>query len=252
MVLGAQLYTVRMYTQTEKDLRATLKKIADIGYKAVQISAIGSSISAEKVREICDSYSLKIVLTHTNPDRILNDTENVIREHNIMGCDYIGMGGMPEKYRTAEWYEHFAMDYKEPMKKIAAEGKKFMYHNHNFEFEKIGGARLIDRLMSDFTPEEMGFTLDTYWVQAGGADVCQWIEKMSGWIPCVHLKDMAVHGFQSVMAPVMEGNLNFDAILKACEKAGTKNILVEQDICEGSPFDCLQKSYNNLSTLGYK
>ena len=52
------------------------------------------------MREICDENGLQIVLTHTDPNRILNDTEAVIREHDIMGCDYIGIGMMPQKYAS--------------------------------------------------------------------------------------------------------------------------------------------------------
>ena len=44
---------------------------------------------------------LKIVLTHTDPNRILNDTEAVIREHDVMGCDYIGIGMMPPEISDA-------------------------------------------------------------------------------------------------------------------------------------------------------
>ena len=100
MILGAQLFTLREYTQTEKDLDFSLGKVAEMGYTTVQISAIGP-IPAEKVREVCDRHGLKIVLTHTDPNRILNDTEAVIREHDVMGCDYIGIGMMPPKYRDA-------------------------------------------------------------------------------------------------------------------------------------------------------
>ena len=81
---------------------------------------------------------------------------------------------MPEKYRTPEWIRYFAEDFKEPAGKIAAAGKRFMYHNHNFEFQKIAvpgyekPVRIIEYLMDSFTPEEMGFTLDTYWVAAAG------------------------------------------------------------------------------------
>jgi sugar phosphate isomerase/epimerase len=250
--LGAQLYTVRDYLQNEKDIRFTLQKIAEIGYKAVQISGIGR-IEPERLRAICDELNLQIVLTHSSAERILNDTENLIREHDILGCDYIGLGSMPERYRTPEWIGHFAMDFTEPAKRIAAAGKLFMYHNHHFEFEKIDGKRIIERLVEAFTPEEMGITLDTYWVQAAGGDICQWIELLQDRIPCVHLKDMTVKGLDQIMAPVMEGNINFDAVLKALENIGkTKYLLVEQDTCQESPFVCLQKSYNNLAKYGYR
>ena len=52
------------------------------------------------------------------------------------------------------------------------------------------------------------------------------------------------------MAPVMEGNLNFPAILSLLEKTDCEYLLVEQDICQGSPFDCLKTSYDNLAAAG--
>ena len=252
MVVGAQLYTLREYTQNEKDLAFCLKRVAEMGYTCVQISKIGP-IVPKRVRALCDEYGLGIVLTHTDPDRILNDTDRVIQEHDVMGCHYIGLGAMPERYRSPVWFARFADDYLPAARRIAESGKLLMYHNHNFEFEKYGEELLFDHLLEAFAPEEMGVTLDTYWVQMGGADTVEWIEKLKYRIPCVHLKDMAAVGFEPVMAPVGEGNMNFHGILRALEKAGaTKYLLVEQDYCRESPFDCLKKSYNNLKAMGYR
>lgn len=252
MLLGAQLYTVRTFLQNEADIRRSLERIAEMGYRAIQVSAMGP-IAPERLKELCDELELEIALTHVSPERLLADTDKVIEEHRLLGCDYIGIGAMPEKYRAEEWYPYFAEDFREAAKRIANAGKVFMYHNHNFEFMKIGGRRLIERLIADFAPEELGITLDTYWVQAAGADVCEWIDRLSDRIHCVHLKDMAVRGMEPIMAPVMEGNMNFPAIMRALEKAKTtKYALVEQDTCVGSPFECLRTSYDNLATLGYK
>ena len=105
--------------------------------------------------------------------------------------------------------------------------------------------------LDDMTPEELGFTLDTYWVQAGGADIYQWLDILQDRIPCVHFKDMAVSGWNPIMAPVGDGNLNFPAIVKKLNELGkTKYALVEQDTCQGSPFDCLQRSHDYLRSLG--
>ena len=261
MKTGAQLYTVRAYTQTEADFRYSIRKIADMGYRTVQISAVGKSLRPEVIREICSEAGLEIVLTHSDVNRILYDTDALIREHEIMGCRYIGIGCMPEKYRTKEWLHRFMEDFREPAKKIAASGKLLMYHNHNLEFEKLKaekikgaqeGKRILEYLMEGFQTDEMGFTLDTYWVAAAGADVCQWIRLLKDRIPCVHLKDMEVKGFNQLMAPVMEGNLNFPAILQELEQSCCEYLLVEQDTCQGSPFDCLKKSYDNLAAAGYR
>ncbi len=250
MQLGAQMFTLREYTQTAKDLDYSLGKVAEMGYRTVQLSAIGP-IGPETVAEICKKHGLQIVLTHTDPNRILTDTEAVIREHELYGCKYIGLGMMPQKYRSPEWLWHFAEDYKEPAKKIAAAGKLLMYHNHNLEFQKFNGKLVLETLMESFAPEEMGFTLDTYWVQMGGGDVCEWLKKLRGRTPCVHLKDMAVRDMTPVMAPVGEGNLDFPKILKTLqETGGVEYLLVEQDVCDGSPFDCLERSLQYLHGLG--
>lgn len=249
MKLGAQLYTLRDYTQNEKDLDYSLAQVAKIGYTTVQISAIGP-IAPQRVRELCEKHGLEIVLTHTDPNRILNDTQAVIAEHDVMGCKYIGIGMMPKKYLSPQWLWHFADDYREAAKQIAAAGKLLMYHNHNVEFQRFGGKLVMDTLMESFAPDELGFTLDTYWVQMGGADVCAWLEKLAGRIPCVHLKDFAVKGWEPAMAPVGEGNIDFKRVLEVLGRCGTEHVLVEQDICEGSPFDCLETSYRNIRKLG--
>ncbi len=261
MKTGAQLYTVRAYVQTERDFAYSIAKIAGMGYRTVQISGVGRDLKPRQMKKICDDAGVEIVLTHSDPGRILCDTERLIEEHDIMGCKYIGLGMMQEKYRTPEWLYHFAEDYRGPAEKIRAAGKLLMYHNHNFEFCRFAaegapdadpGKRVIEYLADWFGPEEMGFTLDTYWVQAAGADVCEWIEKLSGRIPCVHLKDMEMTPGGPAMAPVMEGNLNFPAIFQALERSCCEYMLVEQDTCRTSPFDCLKKSYDNLAGAGYR
>ena len=252
MKLGAQMYTLRTYAQNEKDLRFSLKKVSEIGYSEVQLSAIGP-IKPEIIKEICDECDLRIVLTHTPPDRILYDTQAVIDEHKMYGCKYIGIGSMPERYHHPEWLSHFRDDFKDAAKMIANAGMMLMYHNHAFEFEKLGDKRIIEILMEDFPENELGFTLDTYWVQAAGGDPVEWIKKLKGRIPCVHLKDMDVLDGKPVISPVMEGNMNFKAILETLsQQGGTDHILVEQDTCYESPFICLEKSYNNVAKLGYK
>lgn len=252
MKLGAQLYTTRLFTQTVEDFKYSMKKIANIGYKTVQLSALGKEVTYEIAGEVCKEYGLEVVLTHCDNSRILHDTDAVIKEHQKMNCKYIGLGGMPDKYRNEEFIHRFIEDFKEPARKMKDAGIKFMYHNHDFEFEKINGIHMIDYLLEGFSPEEMGVTLDTYWVHHAGGDVAWWIEKLKDRVSCVHLKDIEMVNKQPVMAPVMEGNMNFKHIMDTLENTCCEYALVEQDICLESPFICLEKSYRNLKTLGYK
>ena len=60
------------------------------------------------------------MLTHNPEARILGDTDALIKEHDILGCDYIGIGAMPERYRSnaPEWVDYFAKDFETAAKKI--------------------------------------------------------------------------------------------------------------------------------------
>jgi sugar phosphate isomerase/epimerase len=185
-------------------------------------------------------------VTHTAPDSILGDTEGVIAKHDILDCKYVGLGAMPKNYRKHEAVEDFHKNFHRAIKQIADSGKVFTYHNHAFEFEKKDGVFMLDKLFSMFDKSLM-LTLDCYWANYGGVDVCELIEKYAGRIDCVHLKDYAIKNNEIIMAPVMRGNMNYPKIITALEKAGTKYALVEQDDCYGEdPFDCLAESYNNL------
>ena len=111
---------------------------------------------------------------------------------------------------------------------------------------------IFDKLIKAFEPDEMSFTLDTYWVQFGGGDVCAYLEKLKGRCECIHLKDLAIVNDEQRMASIGSGSMSFDRILKAAEKAGVQYALVEQDNCYGEdPFECLKKSYEYLKSLGY-
>ncbi len=251
MEIGAQSYTVRKYCQTAEDLAATLKKIAAIGYRNIQLSAIGP-IEPEIVRELCDRNGLRIVLTHNPEKDFLENPEEMIRRNRLYGCKYIGIGSMPQRYRTAEGVEQFAKDFRPAAEQIRAAGLKMMYHNHSFEFERMpDGRTMMDRLLDLFPADLMGVTADTYWLHYGGMDVYSWLEQHAERLHCVHLKDFAIFGFEIRMAAVGAGNLDFGRILDILRRNNvTEYALVEQDECYGeSPFDCLKQSYDCLERI---
>lgn len=249
MKIGAQLYTARDFTQTGKDFAETIKKVAAIGYETVQVSGISQDISAQEVADVCKANNIEIAITHTPPDRMRSDIQTVIKNHEIMGCKYIGIGGVPGYPHTKEGFADFIKEFAPIAKAIKDAGKQFMYHNHAYEFFKCDGKTGLDYLVDNFA--DAGFTLDTYWIQAGGGDPAWWIKKLAGRVDCIHLKDFVIVDGQARMAEVLEGNLNWDAIFDAAKAAGVKYALVEQDDAYvGDPFDCLNTSFKNLKKRG--
>jgi len=247
MEIGAQLYTVRDYTQSEKDFGETIGKIARIGYKCVQISAAGP-IAPGILRDICDGSGVRITLTHTSPDKILEDPDAIIENHLLMGAETIGIGSMPGKYGfDAVGLKNFMEYFAPAIEKIEKAGLTFGYHNHHREFEKSDGKLVIERMVETFTTKTR-FIFDTYWAQYGGADPAFWIAKLKSRVDIIHLKDMLIHQGEQRDCEVMEGNLNWAGIRLACDAAGTRFGFVEQDNCHGKdPFACLKLSYDNFT-----
>lgn len=253
-MLAAQMYTVRAFTQTPEGIRESLKKVADIGYKAVQMSAWGP-IAPELLAEYANETNLEICVTHIGFDRIVNDTEKLIAEHKIWDCDYIGLGAMPEEYRyTEEGFRAFAKAMAEPAKKIRDAGLHLVYHNHNFEMAKFNGKTGLEILMDETDPETFQFEMDTYWVAAGGGDPADWIRRLGGRMDIVHFKDMVYDPEKkaATFAEIGQGNHNWREILKACGEIGAKYHIVEQDTCKGDPFDSLRISFEYLTKLGLR
>ncbi len=248
MEIGAQFYTVREQCQNLEDFALSLKKVADIGYRTVQISGT-CPYPADWLKENLEKNGLRCVLTHIPVPRLTEHLDQVISDHQVFGCRHIGLGWWafdPEKNMS---YDQWMAIFPPIAKKIAASGCLFMYHNHDQEFKKLDGKLILDRLAEAMSPDEMGFTLDTFWVQAGGGDPAQWLEKLSGRVPVIHLKDYA-YGRQ--MAVVGEGNINFARVFEKAESAGTGYMLVEQDDCHGEdPFECLRRSYAYLRSWGF-
>ena len=254
-IIGAQTYTIRDYTQDESSFVKSMERLARIGFRFIQLSAAGD-MPASTIRKICDGSGLGIVLTHTNPVKILEQTERVIEEHKIMGAKYVGIGAMPGHYKeNFDGIKKFICDFQPVAEKLHGVGLKLMYHNHTEEFAKFDGKLVMDHFTQAFDKEMVGFTLDVAWVQAGGGDPSWWLKKLSGRLDTIHFKDI-VFTLQGELrtAEVMEGNLNWGSIFEVCKNPtlGIKYAFIEQDHCyDKDPFDSLEISLTNLKNAGF-
>ena len=110
MQIGAQMYTVRMFGQNERDLGRTLEKLAKIGYRCVQLSALGP-IEPRHIKALCDQNGLSIVLTHNPEGDFLDRTDALIERHLLYGCRYVGLGYLPDRYHCADFLPYFTDDF---------------------------------------------------------------------------------------------------------------------------------------------
>ncbi len=251
MKIGAQFYTIRDYCKTPEALDESLKIIADIGYRHIQLSGV-CAYDPHWMAERLHAYGLEANITHFPYDRIIHHTADAIAHHDAIGCKYIGLGSNPRGIHS-EGLTVMASELKPVLPEILRTGHKLMYHNHHYEFAHFGGKTFMELFCDTFSPEECGITLDLYWVQAGGADPAWWLRNLDGRVNCIHLKDMVFSTADNSvrMASVGSGNMNYPAILNACDDAHVEYAFVEQDECYGeNPFACLRRSYAYLRAAG--
>jgi sugar phosphate isomerase/epimerase len=249
--LAVQMYTLREFTKTPVQIGQTLRRVKKIGYDAVQLSALGK-IDPQELAGMLKDEGLVCCATHVPLERLRDHSDEVIHEHELWECRYTAVGGYFPKSAGREDWVLYAEAFNDIARKYEGSGLRLGYHNHSHELVRYDRKTALQILMETFS-RTVWMEIDTYWIQHGGGDPAAWIAKAAGRIPCVHLKDMAIQLDRTqVMAEVGEGNLDWPAILPACRQAGVRWYIVEQDICQGDPFQSLEISLNNLRQMGLR
>jgi sugar phosphate isomerase/epimerase len=258
--LAVQMFTVREHTKTAHDLAKTLRRIREIGYTAVQMSAVGAmngdrpEVDAATARRMLDDNGLTCIATHRPWDALKDRTGEEIEFHQTLGCDFTAIGGLgTAENETLDRYRGFLQEAAPVIAKLQAAGIRFGHHNHSHEFFRPvpGGPTLEDVLIDEGGPDLM-LELDLYWIEHAGLNCVRILERCHGRVPVIHLKDKEViqGKNETRMAPIGEGNLDWPGIIAACRAAGVRWYAVEQDQCFRDPFDCLKSSHDFLRSQG--
>ena len=193
---------------------------------------------------------MQIAATHTSYERICDEPQAVVEEHQMWGCRHVAIGGLPQEYRNREGFARFAAEASAAARPLIDAGLTFSYHNHSFELERFDGRTGLDILREESDPAVFSFEVDTYWIQHGGGNPVSWLDKLGDRMCIVHLKDLSMDGSKQCFAEVGEGNLEWGPILAACKRAQIEWYLIEQDTCPGDPFESLGLSLRNLRAMG--
>jgi sugar phosphate isomerase/epimerase len=245
--IAAQLYTIRDFIKTSADIAASLKKLRAIGYRAVQVSAMGP-IAEEELLKILDGEGLTCCATHEPSDTILNEPQRVAERLRKLRCRitaYPSPKGIT--LDTLADAKAFAAKLNAAGKTLAEVGVTLCYHNHHIEFRRVDGRVVLDVIYAETDPRYLQGEPDTYWIQYGGGDPVEWCVRLKNRLPIIHLKDFAItKENQIAYTEVGNGNLNWARIIPAAQAAGCQWFCVEQDTCPADPFDSLKQSFDYL------
>jgi sugar phosphate isomerase/epimerase len=241
---GLQLYTVRQ--EMERDLEATLARVAEIGYREVEFAGYFGRSPAD-VRAAVAAAGLRAPAAHIpleSFETALDATLDAALEagHQLVIIPFVG-----NDRRTAEGYQRLADAFDEFGARASARGLRFGYHNHDFEFAPLGDTNGMEILLAGTDVANVGFELDLFWVRKGGGDALDLFGRFPGRFPAVHVKDMDGSP-EGRMVNVGEGVIDFAAIFARAEQGGIQHYFVEHDQPE-DPLESIRRSYQGLTQL---
>ncbi|MBR9855278.1 MAG: TIM barrel protein [Algicola sp.] len=258
---GLALYTVR--DDMGKNAKETLKEVAEAGYAYIEAAGYENGrfygMEPQEFKTYLGSVGLTPVSTHMggvtleNADQQIADTKAAGFEYFTIPVPPMGMFTFDSESRTMGMkgsMEDLADILTTLGKKCEAAGLKLLYHNHDFEFKSNkNGITPIDYLLEHTDPKYVNFQMDLYWVTRAGADPVAYFEKHQGRFKLWHVKDMDEEG---KFAPVGEGTIDFNRILKEKKTSGMEKYFVEQDMTwDKKPLEVIKISHKGLKEIGF-
>ena len=226
---GIQLYTLRdVFPQ---DVKGTLRKVADYGYKQVEgyetDRGIFWGMEPQEFKDYLDELGLTMVSTHCNIDQ---DFEQKAKDAASIGMDYLICPYIGPQSSKDAWQA--VVDKFNDRGRICADnGLRFAYHNHGYSFENVYGIVPQDFMMEQ-TNDTVDYEMDIYWVVTGGADPVAYLDKYPGKWKLCHVKDRlkdAAAGEAEASTDLGTGSIDFTRILAAAQDQGMEYYIVEQE-----------------------
>lgn len=256
-LIGVQLYTVR--NEIFKDPKATLAKIAAIGYKSVETFGYGNGkwygLNAQAFSEELKRNGLVSPSGHTSPGSIFlkdgweSGWQKTVEDAKAIGQEYVVIPYLEEPHRKSlDNFKKIAAGLNKAAETANALGLKLAYHNHDFEFEPLEGSSGFEVLLSETDSKLVNFELDLYWVSKAGKKPLDLFKQHAGRFPMWHVKDMD-NTEKKFFTEVGNGTIDFKEIFTKAKKSGMKYFFVEQDVCPGSPLVSIEKSFNYLKNM---
>jgi len=254
--IGLELYTVAK--EVTADLDGSFARIAQIGYKQVEVSGYYGHTPAE-LRAACDRHGLLCRSMHAQgqparaaADASFTDLPKLIDDAKTLGVKYVVLPMVPLRLDfkssaltmdsfmdavrrvTVEDWKACAQLLNEKGEQLARAGLKIGYHNHNIEFAPIGNTTPYEILMQETNPSVVTFELDVGWVASAGLDPITLIKRHRGRFQLMHVKDLKSstktnYTIQMDPADTGAGMLDWAKLLPAAYDAGVRNFLVEQE-----------------------
>jgi len=240
--------------EIEKDYKATLRKVAEIGYRYYEFgNYMGPSLEEFKafLREIglvpiAGGSSMAQMIKVDELKKMIDAALALEKKYII--CYWPWMDGgenlVLDDFKIAS----------ERLNQIGRQcnqmGIRFAFHNHAKEFVPVEGYNWgYEVILCETDPELVTMQLDLYWIIKGGGNPLILFEEYPGRYEMFHVKDMENTEEKLYTCPGY-GIIDFKSIFAKSRQAGVKYYIVEIDR-HPEPMQCIEDSYNYLKSLRF-
>ncbi len=242
--LGLQLWTVR--EAIEKDAALTLRRIADLGYTAVETAFWPEGMTHTQGGKLLRDAGISVFAAHVEIP-VGDHRDTIMEVAEAYDCDTMVWHGWPEdeRYQTLDGIRELADIYNEANAFMSANGLRFGLHNHWWEFQEIAEGGLPYYLIRSLLEPDIFYEIDTYWAKVAGADPARVVRDFGDKVRLLHIKDALTLETEGTMVAAGQGVQDFPSI----GRAGHGNVewmIVELDFCETDMFDAIEQSRDYL------
>lgn len=228
--LSIQLYSLRDYGDLDRQLDA----VAEIGFRKVETVG-GHLVDAAGTRAKLDARGLAAPTGHVGMADLRARLDWVADQTRTVGIEHLFMPAVPDEEREqpADRWRAVGAELAEMAERLSGHGLALGYHNHHWELKALPGGEIpLELLLEGAAGSRLSFEADLAWVARGGADPVAWLERLSGRLAAVHVKDLAPEGQnldQDGWADVGAGTLDWLRLWPLALSHGARWMVLEHD-----------------------
>ncbi len=232
--VGLQLYSLR--DQFKKDVPGSLDLISSWGITKLEGGGTYGMSVTEFKKELSDR-GLEVVSVGAGYEELQNDLPKVIQNAKDFGVRYVMCAWIPHKDNNfdIEKTKEAVAVFNKAGRALKAEGLTLAYHAHGYEFRPYEGGTLFDFMAEN--AKDFAFEMDVYWVQHGGADPMEVLNKYPDKFVLMHLKDMAAGvagndtGHEDVETNVVlgSGQIDIEGLVRRGRELGIEFMFIEDE-----------------------
>lgn len=245
--LGVQLYSLR--AEAEKDFPATLRFVAETGYKAVEPAGFWS-LTPREFKKVCDDLGLRIVSSHEPSARRIEDVPAIVDTLGELGLHTAVCGFGADHFKSLDDIRRTAELVNAMQEAFAKQGVTLIQHNHFFEFDRLDG-ELKYSIYARLCPK-VKFQLDAFWSgNFGKNNPVEMVKFFAPRMASLHLKDgnQATSLDDLELYPLGSGTMDIPAIIEATPE-NVDTIIVELDTCVIDMREAFRQSYRYMTENG--